>query len=269
MTEKEDIAEARTKLKQLSACLRMLQPEYLEGRLEIKTNAKTPEYFWHTNRNGKIKRSYIPKSQLDCAKALAQISYNERVARRLESLSRKLPLSIREIDQAVNQVYLDLHPLRRELVVPVQKTEEQKLNAWKKQSYEGLPFREGDTTEIVTNLQEQVRSKSEKILADYFLSQGIFYKYECPLYLSDTIVYYPDFTFFHPRRNYEIYWEHFGRMDLPSYAINAVKKIRLYEENGIFLGKRLIITFEGNPLVLDMQRVQALIDRFELRLCAR
>lgn len=269
MTEKEDIAEARKKLKQLSACLRILQPEYLEGRLEIKTNAKKPEYFWHTNRNGRIKRSYIPKSQLDCAKALAQISYNERVARRLESLSRKLPLSIRDIDQAVDQVYLDLHPLRRELVVPVQKTEEQKFEAWKQKSYEGLPFREEDTTEIITNLQERVRSKSEKILADYFLSQGIFYKYECPLYLSETTVYYPDFTFFDPRRNQEIYWEHFGRMDLPSYAINVVKKIRLYEENGILLGTRLITTFEGNPLILDMQRVQELIDRFALRLCVR
>lgn len=269
MTGKKDIVEARTKLKQLSACLRVLQPEYLEGRLEIKTNAKTPEYFWRTNQNGRIQRSYIQKSQLDCAKTLAQISYNKKVARRLASLSEQLPLSIVEIDQAVDQVYLDLHPLRRELVVPVQKTGEQKFDAWKQQSYEGLPFREGDPTEIVTNLQERVRSKSEKILADFFLSQGIFYKYECPLQLSDTTVYYPDFTFFHPRRKQEIYWEHFGRMDLSTYAVNTVKKIRLYEENGIFLGKQLITTYKGDPLVLDMRRVQALIDRFELRFCAR
>ena len=38
-----------------------------------------------------------------------------------------------------------------------------------------------DSTGIMTNNNEFVRSKSEKILADLFSSQGIVYIYECPL----------------------------------------------------------------------------------------
>ncbi|WP_053942810.1 hypothetical protein [Kallipyga gabonensis] len=89
------------------------------------------------------------------------------------------------------------------------------------------------------------------------------------MHLANNIVFYPDFTFFLPPQNQEIYWEHFGLMDSPDYAINTIRKIRTYEENGIFAGIRLIMTFEGLPLTLDTQRAEALIDRFQLHQCFR
>lgn len=54
---------------------------------------------------------------------------------------------------------------------------------------------------------------------------------------------YPDFTFLSKRTRKEIYWEHEGRMDDSEYAKTAIKKIKTYEDNGIYLGENLILTF--------------------------
>lgn len=49
-----------------------------------------------------------------------------------------------------------------------------------KTEYKGKELND-DTMEIYTQKGERVRSKSEKILADYFYYNNISYKYECPL----------------------------------------------------------------------------------------
>lgn len=264
--------EVIDKINLLKNRLSRLKTEPIPGRLEIKTNCKQAEYFYCTSENGIVERKYLKQSDLPMAKNLAQQVYNKRISSLLDRLSKKASissLSVGEIDQAVDKVYSDMHPLRQALVTPVQMTAGQKFQAWKARSYQGLGFREDDPKGIITNNHERVRSKSEKILADLFSSKNIFYKYECPLHLANNIVFYPDFTFFLPPRNEEIYWEHFGLMDSPDYAINTIRKIRTYEENGIFTGIRLIMTFEGLPLTLDTNRAEALIDRFQLHQCFR
>ena len=55
---------------------------------------------------------------------------------------------------------------------------------------------------------------------------------------------YPDFTFLSKKTGEEIYWEHNGMVDNPVYARNMVRKIECYENNGIFPGERLILTYE-------------------------
>ena len=73
-------------------------------------------------------------------------------------------------------------------------TWEQRINEWITKEYAGKEFQE-DTPVILTEKGERVRSKSEKIMADYFYRNGIEYKYECPLYLKGMGIVYPDFTF--------------------------------------------------------------------------
>ena len=120
-----------------------------------------------------------------------------------------------------------------------------------------------ETLPVITTAKgERVRSKSEKILADYFYHAGITYKYECPLILKGFGTVYPDFTFLSPGTGEEIYWEHDGRMDDPEYARNAIRKIETYEKNGIFPGKNLILTFETSRDVLDMNIVQKLVREY-------
>ena len=103
--------------------------------------------------------------------------------------------------------------------------------------YEPKGFREEDPV-IVTDRGERVRSKSEKILADYFYRQGIPYKYECPLYLKGFRQVYPDFTFLSRRTGKEIYWER------------------------IFPGERLILTFETEKTVLNTRMIERMVLRY-------
>ena len=67
---------------------------------------------------------------------------------------------------------------------------------------------------------------------------------------------YPDFTLFSLRLRKEIYWEHEGRMDDPIYARSAVKKIYGYEQNGIFEGERLILTYETDETIINTRDIE-------------
>lgn len=53
-------------------------------------------------------------------------------------------------------------------------------------------------------------------------------------------------------------------MDDPLYARKAVRKIELYEENEIYPGERLILTFETEKEVLNTRTVQQLVSRYLL-----
>ena len=53
-------------------------------------------------------------------------------------------------------------------------------------------------------------------------------------------------------------------MDDPVYARNAVRKIQAYEENDIYPGERLILTFETERNVLDTRMVGKLAERYLL-----
>ena len=64
---------------------------------------------------------------------------------------------------------------------------------WYEEEYHGKEFKEGVPV-ILTEKGERVRSKSEKIIADYFYRKNILYKYEKPLYLNGYGIVYPDFT---------------------------------------------------------------------------
>ena len=76
-----------------------------------------------------------------------------------------------------------LHTQRQLLVTPIEPIWEKELARWYDSEYHGKEFYEG-TAEIVTEKGERVRSKSEKILADYFYRNNILYQYEKPLYLK-------------------------------------------------------------------------------------
>lgn len=154
-----------------------------------------------------------------------------------------------------------LHTQRQLLVTPIEPIWEKELARWYDSEYHGKEFYEG-TAEIVTEKGERVRSKSEKILADYFYRNNILYQYEKPLYLKGYGTVYPDFTFLSKKTWKEIYWEHEGMMDKPEYAKSAVKKIESYQRNGIHLGERLILTFETELTVLNSQIVEELVEKY-------
>ena len=231
------------------------------GNLRLSRCGKTFQYY--LSMPGDKKRgAYIPKAETRLIRRLAQKSYDEKISK----LAAKRLAQIRKItkdyeDDEIEKIFLKEHEARKALIVPVEPTWDQKLEKWVSEEYRKKDFLEG-TPVILTEKGERVRSKSEKIMADYFYRSGIPYHYEKPLYLNGLGIVHPDFTFLSKVSGQEIYWEHDGRMDDPVYAHNAVKKIQAYEENDIYPGERLILTFETEKNVLDMRHVKRLVEKY-------
>ncbi len=230
-----------------------------EGYLRISTDRGHVRFYHCTNdRYGR----YIPRDNLQLPRQLAQKNYQETVIRKAESRLKQISKLLRDFaDDEIEQVYLSVHTERQALITPVEPTMKQLLDHWINKPYKGKEFKEG-TTVILSEKGERVRSKSEKILADYFFRNNIPYKYEKPLLLKGYGTVYPDFTLFSPRLRKEIYWEHEGRMDDPVYARSAVKKIYCYEENGIFEGERLILTYETEETVMNTRDIERKLAQF-------
>ena len=195
---------------------------------------------------------------------LAQKSYDEKIydytVKTIKYLDRLLSCYK---DEKIAEIYASEHIERQKLITPVELTYEQLIEKWIGIPYEGKGFAEGAPV-IMTNSGTRVRSKSEKILADYFDTIGIEYKYECPCYLKEYGTVYPDFTFLSKRTRKEIYWEHEGMMDNPEYARTAIQKIETYAKNGILCGKNLILTFETSTSPINTELIKIMADKYLL-----
>lgn len=234
-----------------------------QGTLRISSSGKWTQYY-HCTPGGRRNGTYIPKNKERLIRELAQKSYDKKVLKLVQRRLSQLRTLTREYeDEELEQIYLKENPEKQKLIQPAEPTWAQRLAAWEEKDYIRKEFRE-DIPVILTERGERVRSKSEKILADYFYQNGIPYKYERPLYLKGFGTVHPDFTFLSKKSGSEIYWEHDGRIDDPGYAQNAVKKILAYEDNGIFPGERLILTFETEKTILDTRLIKRLVSRYLL-----
>ncbi|MBR6527183.1 MAG: hypothetical protein IKT45_04490 [Lachnospiraceae bacterium] len=231
-----------------------------EGKLRISKSHGYPQYYRCMGE--KKGGQYIAKEKEDLIQRLAQKTSDEKVLRmaekRLDQI-KKLTESYEEDE--ISKIYLKENEERQKLILPVEQTWEQILKEWISEKYEGKEFQEG-TSVILTEKGERVRSKSEKIMADHFFHHGIEYKYECPLHLKGTGIVYPDFTFLSKRTGQEIYWEHCGMVDSPTYARSMVRKINAYERNGIFSGERLILTYETEQTILNTEKIEQMIQKY-------
>lgn len=238
----------------------------MEGSLILTNKRVNTQLYLQTKDEvtGRFQREYLGKDKEHIARALAQKTYDRKVLRLMNRRIAQLSKITRDFDDdEVDRLFTDLDDIRKGLIEPVEVPYEQMLDNWTKQKYIGKGYQE-DTNLIPTNKGELVRSKSEKILADRFLELGIPYKYECPLVLNEGITLYPDFTFLSPHTRQEVYWEHFGMMDNPEYARRAWKKMGVYQYHGLFIGERLIITYETSKDPLDFALANVLIEKYLL-----
>lgn len=252
------------KMLQFEAILQKRLQNTPDGSLRISKTGGIIQYYRQVPETPQKNGKYLSTGDFELAKALAQKSYDEKlyrlVKRRIAQLGR---LSSEYLDSEVERLYQSLNEERQKLVEPIQPTYEQLLMAWEQEPYLGKDFFP-DTPVILTERGERVRSKSEKIMADYFFHHGISYKYEKPLYLRGFGTVYPDFTFLSQKTYKEQYWEHHGRMDDPEYSQKAIRKIKTYEDNGILLGQNLIVTFETMNDLISTQEIELLVNRYLL-----
>lgn len=105
------------------------------------------------------------------------------------------------------------------------------------------------------------RSKSEALIATKLEERGLVFRYE-PLFTLDSHTLSPDFCVLHPVHRRPIYWEHFGKMDDPDYASDAMCKLEIYSEHGYYLGDNLIMTWESKAAPLQIQHINRCISLY-------
>lgn len=233
-----------------------------EGTLRISKSNNCIQYY-HCQKQSDLRNGkYLHSSEVKLIHELAQKTYDEKVLRLAKRRLNQIERLLREYrDDEIEAIYQKESAARHKLIEPVETTWNQRVGQWMSEEYERKQFKETDPF-IYSEKGERVRSKSEKILADYFFHKNIPYKYEKGLYLRGYGMVYPDFTFLSKRTGTEIYWEHEGRMDDPTYAEPAIRKIHTYEDNGIFLGERLILTFETKNIILSTVDIERNVKRF-------
>lgn len=254
----KELARRLREVQELEKQIEQVLKDAPEGRLRCAINKGNYQYY--------IGKQYQNKSKRKLVKEIAQKEYCQQLMIQVRSQRTALETLINELKQhRLDQVYEQLHPGRKQLVEPYVKPVASIVEEFENIAYEGKGFSEEDMTAYYTMKGERVRSKSEKIIADTLSKKGIPYHYELPIelkYKNRTVVIYPDFTVLNKRNGKKYIFEHLGMMDKPSYFENAMRKIDLYEKNGILLGENLIITHETSGLPLDTNVLEEYLERF-------
>ena len=195
---------------------------------------------------------------------LAQREYDEKISKNLLVMQNRLQKFLKNYDpDSIYEFYEKLCPGRKQLVTPIIPTRETLIQSWYAKHPGNLNTFE-EQPDIKTDRGECVRSKSEKIIADYLYKNGIPYQCEPAFKLYTGVIKYPDFIALNVRTGKTIYWEHLGKAGDEDYATRNFGKLMDYEESGLILGDNLIVTLETKQRQLDIDLVKKKVHKFLL-----
>ena len=232
-----------------------------EGSLRISRSQNRIQYYHRvceSDRNGK----YILNQDRELVRQLAQKSYDEKILVFIQEELKAISAYEKYFPKIpVEEFFGTLPEERRDLIEPVVEADEMFLARWQDVPYKRKDF-PLDSPELYTDRDERVRSKSEVIIANILLQEGIPYRYEYPVKLKGLGYVHPDFTVLNIRLRKEMYWEHLGMMDDPDYCRKAIRKINTYIRNGILPGSNLILSAETSAQPLNVRDIRVLIHRY-------
>lgn len=229
-------------------------------RIEQKKGARAPQFYHFTNP-AYTHGTYIPAANQILARRLAQKDYDTKLIKILRQQLTLIEKLIVVTENKISGLYTKSCPARQKLITPVTLTDQQYIEEWKNITWQPQPFAV-DAPEFFTARGEQVRSKSEVIIADTLTRLNIPYRYEYPLVLKNGRIFHPDFLCLNIHTRQEFIWEHFGMMDLPEYAAKTVSKLKVFNENKIYPGRNLILTMETADVPLSSRQIENLITEF-------
>lgn len=233
-----------------------------EGRLRISKCKGTPQYYYMTKR-GEKSCKYINKKNLNFAKQLAQITYDESILKELKAELKNLNAAIKLANRQ-QKLHQRMNKFRARLITPVTLSKENYQMAWINQHKNYIPKAfEPESPVLLTSKGERVRSKSEVIIADTLNRLGIPYIYELPVKFKNFQA-HPDFCCLNLRTRQEFLWEHFGMLEDSEYAAKSVKKIHQYQQSGYFPGKNLIISTEIHHLPFSSRQAEEIAREYLL-----
>ncbi|MCR5767318.1 MAG: hypothetical protein K6G45_02370 [Lachnospiraceae bacterium] len=233
------------------------------GKIHISKTSYGVQYYLRSESSERTGK-YIQKSEMAMIKQYLQKFYDEKILKLVTEEIQALKKFLTKSENVINKIqrtYSALPVEAKELIIPVDVSDEDYAQSWLKEPYEGkpipdyLPFLE-------TKRKERVRSKSELIIANALADRGIPYKYECPLQLSSGATIYPDFTVLDVKRRQLLYWEHRGMMDDKEYAKNSVQRLKAMMKEDLYIGKNLIITEETSTNPLETNEIHRIIKKF-------
>ena len=248
------------------------------GRLEKSIQDRGDGYLVLSHMRGHVRfykrkgkydeRQYLRRDQTATIASLAQKKYETRLLEAAKAEKEKLRSCLTLLSKTgnsdMNAVMTSMETELLEYITPDVVTDDGFAKKWLDAKYYRAKRSEGHIYETLN--KDMVRSKSEVIIADRLFSAGIPYHYEQRLDLEDehfnTIKYYPDFTILNKRTREIYYWEHLGNLGDPDYCFKNLTKLEHYSDNGILLGKNLILTFESQNKPLYTANVDRLIKEF-------
>lgn len=240
------------------------------GTVDIYDNHGSSAFRYRYYDGGKRFEKHLSKKDARLIKKLATKKYYKAL---LPVLRKELRLLEKQeegyLPQRKYEAYERLGELK-EYVTPlfVAPEEERKekieqfVEAWKKNEYtpylaysEGLKFK--------TNHGEYVRSKAEWMISNILNERkNILFRYEPEIRLPNGKVFRPDFEIINSTTGKIFFLEHVGKLGDPDYARQFVRKMNDYAKAGIIPGENLILTFESGDEVIDVEAVEAVIEKY-------
>ena len=155
-----------------------------EGSLRVNVHGNRIQYYQRTEPKD-LNGVYIKEKDFRIAQKLAQKDYDKKILHTAEQEIKAIQKFFSaNPERHVEEIYESLHVQRQKLVLPIRESDEEYIRNWESVEYEGKRFYE-DAPELYTAKGERVRSKSEVIIADLLNKEGIPYRYEYPLELSN------------------------------------------------------------------------------------
>lgn len=231
-----------------------------QGRMFVKGSHGYPQYYFQDAKTAQIR--YLHSSENKLITQLAQLDYERKLTSLLKKQKSILSHFLSTYDvNSIHALYDNLCLARKSIVTPVLLSDDAYVKSWLEE-HPGNQNPYPEPGKYLTERGESVRSKSEKIIADELYKADIPYQYEPALELNGYNTIYPDFVVLNVKRRKTIYWEHFGLLDDMDYAQKGLRKIELYEKNGLFLGTDLILSMESTDETLDIRKIQEKIELY-------
>lgn len=235
--------------------------DIMNSALVLKKSNGFYQYYFRDENND---LEYIPSVNKDLAIRLAQKDYYEKMLTNLHGQEMAIKRFLSKYNSAsVSNLFEKLSEGRKQLINPIIKSDADYIDDWY-EKYSGAQNKYDKASSYKTNNGEEVRSKSEKILADLFYKYGVIYQYEPEITLHNGIKCYPDFVLLNLRERKTYFWEHFGLTSDNIYSDKNLEKLARYEKSGIISGENLIISTESNGINLDVNIIEQKIKKFLL-----
>lgn len=248
--------------------------EYLENNIKVSNSSidlNNEEKIWISKINGKSRfyvlsngeKSYLPDNEENKKKFLIQQEYYKKLKKHSEHLLKKINSILKYCEK--NKIFNfqeSFHPDKVKYIEPINKSWYDLVEEWYKIPFIPNSYKSGNLI-IPTKSGVQVRSRIEKIIADYLYDNNIKFKYECPIFLKNIKnTFYPDFTVLNPASGKVLLIEYFGLMDNEEYRNDAYRKIKVYEDEGYLHGVDFIYFFESESHPLNLKNIFTYLDLY-------